>query len=128
MRSALLADGPAVLPVVALVPPAIQNAAIRQPVHRGLLAAGAAGFVGSDWIVQPHICTRNEITGHIDIVVLQKDHLATKGIAAREAIDLLNQVFARLIGWMRLASEDNLQRVLRIAHNLFQPWRSETHT
>src|SRR6185312_15876221 len=39
---ALLADCPAILAVITLVPPAIQNAAIGQAVERSLLATGSA--------------------------------------------------------------------------------------
>src|SRR5579885_339099 len=120
---ALLADGPAILPVVALGPPAIQNATVRQAVQRSLLSACSAGLMGTDWIIQPQVSSRNQVAGHIDVVVLQKGHLAPEGVAARELVDLLDQSFARLVGGMRLPGADNLHRASGIAHNLLQAWQ-----
>src|SRR5579875_3521585 len=60
---ALLANGPSIPPVVALGPPAVQDTAIR-------LATGATGLVWADGIIQPQIGACNQVTGHVDVVVL----------------------------------------------------------
>src|SRR5579884_1626774 len=113
-------DSPAIFAVVALGPPAIEDAATGLTVERRLLPAGAAGFVGADGIIQPEVGAGDEIARHVDIIVLQENDLPAKLVAARNAVDLLNQGLARFVGGVRLAREDDLHRALRIEQDAAQ--------
>ena len=73
---ALLTDRPTIAAVVGLGPPAIQDANVGGAVQAGLLAAGAAGFVGPARRVQPDIHALDEPAGDIHIVLLEEQDLA----------------------------------------------------
>ena len=120
---ALLADSPAVLAIVALGPPAIQDTTIRLPVERRLLPACPAGLVWAYGIVQPQVRTGNQVACHINIVVFQENNLPPESVTAREAVDLLDQRFARPIGRVRLARENDLHRAPGIVHDAVQAFR-----
>ena len=81
MVFALFADGPAVLAVVALCPPAIEDTTVRLTIERRLLTAGATGLVWTDRIIEPEVRTRDQVAGHIDVIVFQEDDLAAESIA-----------------------------------------------
>src|ERR1700731_3487049 len=115
-----LANRPAVLAVVALGPPAIEDTAIRLPIQCSFLTTCTACLMWSNRIVQPEIRARNQVAGHGDIIIFQEDDLAPESIAARETIHLLNQRLARFISWMSLTSKDYLHRSFRIIHNAVQ--------
>src|SRR5579863_2234807 len=120
---ALLADGPAIFAIVALVPPAIQHTAIWLSIERSFLPACPAGLVRANWIVEPQIRARYQEARHDDIVVFQEDDFATESIAAREAIDLFDQRFAWSVGRMRLAREDDLHRALRVIDDTLESFQ-----
>jgi len=107
---ALLANRPTIFAVVALRPPAIEDAAIRQPIERGFLAAGAAGFIGSDVGVQPETSAGDQLSSDMHVVVFQENDVVTKFIAPRKMVDLLDQRFSWLIGRMSLACKEDLHR------------------
>ncbi len=115
-----LANRPAVLAVVALGPPAIEDTAIRLSIESCLLTTCTACLVWPNRIVQPEIRARNQVAGHGDIIIFQENDLAPECIAARETIHLLDQRLARFISWMCLTGKDNLHRALRIIHNAVQ--------
>ncbi len=119
---AFFADGPAVLAIEALGPPAVQHAEIRLPVERRLLPACPTGLVRANGVVEPHVGAGDQVPCHIDVVVFQEDHFAPESVAAREAIDLFDQRFARPVGGVRFAREDDLHRAFRVIDDAFEPF------
>src|SRR5271157_1381100 len=120
MIFAFLANRPAVFTVVALSPPAIQDTAIRLSIQRCFLAAGTTGLVRANRIVQPEICTGNQVASHIYVVVFQEDNFSPECIAAREAVNLLDQRFAWPVSRMGFACKDDLRRTFRIVQDTSQ--------
>src|SRR5699024_4763324 len=62
-------DGPAVLAVVHLVPPAVQHGQVQPAVHGHLHPGGAAGLEGAQRVVQPDVAAGHQGGGHLDVVV-----------------------------------------------------------
>src|SRR5260370_10602156 len=82
MIFAFLANRPAVLAVIALGPPTIENTAIRLPIERRFLAAGSASLVRTNGVVQPEIRARNQVASHCYIVVFQENDFSAECVAA----------------------------------------------
>src|SRR5579859_2704102 len=70
---ARLADGPAIMAVVSLFPPAVYDTAIGQAVEAGLLAARAARLVRANGGIEPHIAAGDEMARHIYVVIVEED-------------------------------------------------------
>ncbi len=118
---AALADRPAVGAVEGLFPPAVENAAIGQAVEAGLLAAGAAGLVGTNGGIEPDVTAAHQVPGHIDVVVFEEDNTPLELRLARELVDLADEVLAGLVVGMRLAGKNDLHRTLWVAQQPHQP-------
>ena len=118
---ALAADGPAVVALVALRPPAIEDAQVRHAVHRRLHAGGARGLQRPDGIVQPHVHAGGHVAGQRHVVALQHQHLADEFRPPRIFMDAPDELLPRLIGRVRLAGEQEHHRPIRTLQNLAQP-------
>src|SRR5205085_4487873 len=81
---AFFADSPAIFAIVALSPPAVEDTAIGLPIERRLLAAGAAGFMRSNRVVQPEVGARHQVASHVYVVVFQENDFTTECITARD--------------------------------------------
>ncbi len=112
-----LAEGPAVGPVVAFLPPAVDDAGVGQPVQARLLPAGAAGLMGTDRVIEPDVAAADEMPRHVDVVVLQQHDLAGELRLARVLVDLADQFLRGRIVGMRLAGEDDLHRARWVAQD-----------
>src|SRR5260370_17413196 len=97
MKLALFTDCPAVLTVISLCPPAVENTTVWLPVQRGFLAAGAAGLVWADGIVEPQVYPGDQVARHIYIVVFQENDLTPELASTSEPVDLLPQRFTSLL-------------------------------
>ena len=117
---AALADGPAVLAVVALRPPAVEHAPVGHAVQRRLLAAGAAGLAGAGRVVEPDVHPLVEEARRLHVVVFDEDHLARELRRAGQAVDLLDERLARLVGRVRLAGEDELHGPPGLGHQVVE--------
>src|SRR5690606_9152506 len=65
-------DSPAVFAVVALVPPAVQDAEVGNAIQRSLLATGAAGFLRRLRIIEPDVDTLNQVVRDMLVVIFDK--------------------------------------------------------
>ena len=110
------ADGPAVVAVVALVPPAVEDAEVEDAVLRGLHAAGAGRLQRPPRGVEPDVDALHQEAGDVHVVVLEEEDAAGGTRGDRRALeDLLDELLAGLVGRMGLAGEDDLDRSLRVA-------------
>src|SRR5215471_15943496 len=112
------ADSPSVISVISLVPPAIQHTHIQDTVHGSFLPAGAACFEWRPWIVQPHINALREEVRRMHLVVLDKRDVAGHTVVRSQRIDLMDEMFAVLVGGMRFSSKYNLNGTPLIEHHI----------
>ena len=75
VRVQILADGEAVLAVVAFAPPAVEDAHVHAAVAARLHAAGAAGLERAARVVQPDVAAGNHLARDVDVVVLKEDQM-----------------------------------------------------
>ncbi len=111
-----LAKGPAigrpaaVSRVVRLGPPTIQHAQVGHPVHGRLHATGAAGFIGTAGIVQPHVHPLHQEAGHVQTIVLQEGDAPAEFRILCVLVNLLDEMLAAPVGRVGLAGKDDLDR------------------
>ena len=114
---------PTVLAIAPFVPPAVANAAIERAVERGLHAAGSAGLVRPERVVQPNIAAVVHDTRDGDVVVGQEHEAMTYVEFASEELYRADHFLTRLIGRVRLPGEDELHRLLWMQQETSQPLR-----
>src|SRR5262249_8202403 len=90
-------DRPAVVAVVSLVPPAVQDTDIENTIHRSLLAAGATSLKRRTRIVEPHIDALSKEMRGVHFVIFAERDMACHTVIGGKRIDLVNQMFAVLI-------------------------------
>ena len=110
-----VAERPADVGEVGLGPPAVQLGQIETAVDEHLHAAGAAGFPRALRSVDPHIHALHEVLGEEHVVVGEENHRRIRLMAADEVHPFLDQRLAGAVGGVRLAGEDELGGVLRMA-------------
>ena len=98
-----------------LGPPAVADAQVRHAVDRGLHAARAAGFERLARLVQPHVAALHEEMRDVQVVVVDERHASAEHRLERATVDLLQMVLADVVGRMRLAGEDDLDRAAPLA-------------
>ena len=114
-------DRPAVVAVVPLVPPAVEDREVEPAVERGLHAGRAARLVGAQRVVQPDVAAGVERLRHRDVVVGQEhDAVPHLGVVG-EPDDLLDQLLAAVVGGVRLAGDDQLDRALGVQQQPLEP-------
>ena len=99
-------DGPAVLAVEELVPPAVEDRAVEDAVEGRLLAAGAARLQRPAGGVQPHVAALEQHAGHGDVVVLEERDPVADVLLAGELDDLADHLLAEVVGRVGLAGEE----------------------
>ena len=67
-------DGPTGFLRVPFAPPTIQYAYVENTVYCGFHTGRAAGFQRSPGGIEPHIRPLNQKSGHMDIIIFQKDN------------------------------------------------------
>src|SRR6185503_5213252 len=92
------AERPPVSAVVALLPPAVEDAEAGNAVQPGLHAARPARLERGAWVVEPKIDARDQPVRRVHVVVLEeRDPSGELGIA-RRAIDRLQERLAVFVG------------------------------
>ncbi len=114
-------DGPAVLAVEVLVPPAVEDRQVECAVEGRLHAGGPARLQRPQRVVQPDIRARVQQLRHADVVVRQEHHAGTDVRLGRELHQLLDEPLAFLVRRVRLARDDDLHRPHRIQEDGAQP-------
>src|ERR1051325_5523102 len=84
----------------------------------GLLRAGPGGFQRAARFVQPDVAAGDHLPGDMDIVIFNEDQMAFQLAVFAEMNDMLNVAFAVVISRMGLASKYELDRTLRVVHQL----------
>ena len=108
------ADGEAVESVVSFGPPAVEDGEVEASVEDDLLSAGARGFEGTAWVVEPDVDSLDEVAAYVDVVVLDEDELVGELAVAHHLGDLLEDLLARLVEGMGFAGEDELHWALGV--------------
>ena len=116
----VVADGEAVLAVVGLGPPAVEDREVEAAVEHGFHAAGAGGFLRPARCVEPDVDALHQVAGDVDVVIFDEHDAAGEAAVVAEVFDLLDEVLAGLVGRMGLAGEDELHGALRIVDQLGQ--------
>ena len=106
---------------VRLRPPAVEDRAVEHAVQRGLHARRARRLVGPPRRVQPEVDALHEPPRERHLVVLEEDDASRRGGLAREVHDELDQILALLVGRVRLAGDEHLDRPLGIGEELREP-------
>ena len=120
-------DRPAVLAVVHLIPPAIQDRKVQGPVDGRLHPRGPAGLQGPQRVVQPHVAAREQGAGHRNVVIGQEHDPVPHGGVVGELHQVLDHFLARIIGRVGLAGDDQLDGVLRVQQQRLEPGRVPQH-
>lgn len=111
------ADRPAILAVVALVPPTIENAEVERTVRGVFRTARSARLERPSGIVQPDVGSLHEITSDIHVVILDEDDAILKSGILRQFDDILYEFLALRICRMSLAGDDHLDRGLLVVED-----------
>ena len=117
----VLAEGPAVLAVEPLQPPAVQDRAVHHPVHRRLHPARPRRLERRLGVVEPDIDPVDQVLRRLLAVVLQERDPARELRPARELEDPLQEALALLVGRVGLAGEDELDRPERVRQDPAEP-------
>ena len=115
------ADGPAVVVGEALVPPAVEDADVRDAVLGRLHPGRARRLQRSSRVVEPDIDPLDEVAPDSHVVVLEDEDPAAHLRRARDLEDLLDDLLSRAVGGVRLAGEDHLERALGVPEHPGQP-------
>src|SRR5205823_3485022 len=104
------ADGPAVVSIITLAPPAIEHAKVEAAVRWRFHSTGPARYHRTRRTVQPKIDALNQSPRGVRLVVLDEiDAIIATGFA-RELVTFLDQGFAAFIARVRFAGENELHR------------------
>src|SRR5438270_6232742 len=76
--SNLGADGPAIITIVTLAPPAIQHTEIKPTIGWRFHTAGAAGFEWTQRIIEPEIDPLNQAPRNVGVVIFNKNDAIVK--------------------------------------------------
>jgi len=118
----IVTDGEAVGAIVALAPPAVENAEVEATVRATFHSAGAGGFERTTRIVEPHVTTGNHLPRDVHVIVLDEYQVALQVAVFAKMNDVLDVAFAIVVTRMRLAGEYELNGtgfVTRQAHDIF---------
>ena len=102
---------PAVLAVVPLVPPPVADGQVQPTVERALHPRRAAGLQRAQRVVQPDVAAPIQQPGHRHVVVGQEGDAVAHLGPVGELHHLLDQRLAAVVGGVRLAGNDQLDRL-----------------
>ena len=111
----LVPHGPAVGAVEALRPPPVEDGRVEPAVQGRLHAARAAGLVGADRVVEPHVAAAREHAAHLHVVLLDERHAPLEAGLAGVLVDDAREFLPALVAGVRLAGEDDLHRALGVS-------------
>ena len=103
------ADSPAVVSIVALGPPAVEDREVQAAVDGNLLAARAAGLQRAARIVEPDVAAGDEHPPDLHVVILQKDHLALDPRSLGGLVEVLNEPLAAVVRRVGFPGKDHLE-------------------
>src|SRR5688572_2170086 len=106
---------------MSLIPPSIQNAHVENAVHSRFLSACTARFKRHSRVIQPRIGPLVEEVRGMDVVVLHKCDVSGKPIVCSDRIDIVNKPFAMVVGRMRLAGKNDLNRLPEVQEDFPDP-------
>ena len=119
--SNLGADGPAIITVITLAPPAIQHTEIKPTIGWRFHTAGAAGFKWTQRIIQPEIDSLDQTPRNVGVVIFNEDNPIMKTGFAREFVNFLNERFATFVSRMRFTGEYELDRPSCVVEQSLEP-------
>src|SRR5664279_1163336 len=102
------------------IPPAVERTEIENAVGGGFHAAGAAGFIGTEWSIEPDVDTLHETTSDGHVVVFQENDATAEFGIASQLHDLADEFLAGIVGGMGFAGKDELHGTSRIAQESAQ--------
>src|SRR6266404_9845138 len=111
----IFADGKAIGAVVTFTPPAIEDAEIETAVAAGFHTAGARGLQRTARRIEPNIAAGNHLSGHVHVVILDKNQMTLQIAVFAQVNDVLNVTFAIVVARVRLAGENKLHGTVLIA-------------
>ena len=103
-------DPPAVLAVVALVPPAIQDGEVDHAIHARFHPRGSRCLQRMDGVVEPHIHAGHEPPRDVQVVALDEQQPSLELLLARHVHQRADQLLAGFVRRMRLAGEEKHHR------------------
>src|SRR5437762_117916 len=103
-----VSNSPSAGDLIGLIEPSIQHTKIQYPVDARFHPAGAAGLFAAAGCVQPKVDPLHHIPSNFNSIVLEENQALRKRRVARQLDYLANERFARMILWMRLAGDHNL--------------------
>ena len=108
------ADGPADIRAVRLDPPPVEDRTVEHAIDRRLHAAGAGCLVRPPRRIEPDVYALHQHSGNVDVVIFHEDDAPPHGTIAGEIENRADQLLAFVVGWVGLAGEDELHRMLRV--------------
>ena len=120
-------DRPAVLAVVHLVPPAVEDRQVEAAVQRRLHARRATGLERAQRVVEPDVAARVEVLRHGDVVVGQEDDAVPDLGVVGEPYELLDELLAAVVSRVGLARDDDLDRSGRVEQQRLEPFGVAHH-
>ena len=111
------ADGEAIEAVVGFGPPAVEDGEVETAVEDDLLSAGAGGFEGAAWVIEPDVDALYEMATYIDVVVFDEDELVGELVVAHHLSDLLQDLLAGFVERVGFAGEDELHGALGVVNH-----------
>src|SRR5207237_8426989 len=105
-----LADGEAIGAIVALAPPAIEDAQVEAPMAARLHAAGARSFQRTARSVEPHVAARDHLPRDMHVIVFDEYKMPLQVAVFAEMDDVLDVALAVLVARMGFAGEYKLNR------------------
>ena len=100
---------------------------VRHAVDRRFHPAGAARLERLARVVQPHVAALHEEVRDVQIVVVDEGDASAEQRIERALVDALQMVLADIVGRMRLAGEDDLDRPAGRVEDPRQPLRIVKH-
>ena len=101
---------PAVFTVICLAPPAIKDTAVNAAICRNLHATGATCLHWPPGGVEPDIHALGQVAGYLYVIVLNKDYVHAKFRKICHLHNSVNQLLAKLVLGVCLATEYELHR------------------
>src|SRR5207249_936577 len=104
----IFADRKTVGAVVALPPPAVEDAEVEAAMSAGFHAAGAGGLQRTARGVEPDVAAGHHLPGDVHVVVLDEDEVSLEIAVFAEVDDVLDVTLAVVVARMGLAGENEL--------------------
>src|SRR5262249_48934321 len=114
--------------VVALAPPAVEDAQVQTTVTARLHAAGAGCLERAPRVVQPDIAAGKHLSCDVHVIVLDEHEVTLQVAVPGQVNDVLDESLPIIVPRMSLPGEDELNRpdfVAREPHDVLQLLKDE---